>query len=281
MAIGLSAPIIWISKATETVGVTEDAANQTALSHSPAEKARAELPDRQNPQLVVAPPAPRRAGEPAPLGVSIQGSADNLSFLEVKGLAPGTRLSVGFALGPGEWGLFAKELRTAMVEPPASFAGTMDLTVRLDTVESIAIDYRTLRLEWVGRGAIAEQGPGGSAPPAIANEIPRSQEAAASPSEAASPPSQQTADIVKRAKEVLLSGDIETARPLLRRAALAGDASAALALATTYDPIALDRLHAHGLVPDAAMARFWYEKAQELGSREASQRLETLAIETR
>ena len=59
-------------------------------------------------------------------------------------------------------------------------------------------------------------------------------------------------------------------------AAQAGDSGAALALASTYDPLVLQRLGERGLAPDIAMARFWYEKAKELGSKEAPERLEVL-----
>jgi TPR repeat protein len=37
----------------------------------------------------------------------------------------------------------------------------------------------------------------------------------------------------------------------------------------------------HGIVPDVAMARRWYEAAIKLGSAEANQRLELLASRNR
>jgi TPR repeat protein len=64
---------------------------------------------------------------------------------------------------------------------------------------------------------------------------------------------------------------------VLRRAANAGDARAAMTLAGTYDPVILEKLGVHGFVPDVAMARAWYEKAKKFGSAEAPQRLERLA----
>jgi hypothetical protein len=85
------------------------------------------------------------------------------------------------------------------------------------------------------------------------------------------------ADLLKRGNEVAAKGDLVGARLLFQRAAEAGDSSAALALAGTYDPLVLERLGERGLAPDIALARFWYQKAQELGSKEAPQRLEMLA----
>jgi hypothetical protein len=85
------------------------------------------------------------------------------------------------------------------------------------------------------------------------------------------------ASLLKRADALIQSRDVAAARLVLRRAADAGDAHAAMTLAETYDPAFLEKLGVHGFVPDLAMARSWYEKARALGSAEAPQRLETLA----
>ena len=85
------------------------------------------------------------------------------------------------------------------------------------------------------------------------------------------------ASLLKRAEALIASGDLAAARLVLRRAADAGDARAAMTLAETYDPAVLEKLGVHGFVPDVAMARVWYEKARKFGSAEAPQRLETLA----
>jgi hypothetical protein len=53
---------------------------------------------------------------------------------------------------------------------------------------------------------------------------------------------------------------------LFQSAADAGDATAALALAETYDPLVLEKLGTTGITPDIALAREWYEKAEALGS---------------
>jgi hypothetical protein len=82
---------------------------------------------------------------------------------------------------------------------------------------------------------------------------------------------------LKRADALIASGDLAAARLVLRRAADAGDARAAMTLAETYDPAVLEKLGVHGVVPDLAMARGWYEKAKQFGSTEATQRLELLA----
>jgi hypothetical protein len=88
---------------------------------------------------------------------------------------------------------------------------------------------------------------------------------------------EEIATLANRGADSLKSGDIASARLLLRRAAEAGSASAALMLGTTFDPLVIKHLGAIGVVPDVAQARQWYEKALELGSEAASQRLATLA----
>jgi len=82
---------------------------------------------------------------------------------------------------------------------------------------------------------------------------------------------------LKRGDVLIASGDLAAARLVLRRAADAGDARAAMTLAETYDPAILEKLGVHGVVPDLAMARGWYEKAKQFGATEATQRLELLA----
>jgi hypothetical protein len=82
--------------------------------------------------------------------------------------------------------------------------------------------------------------------------------------------------LLKRGKDLIADGDIAAARLILKRAADANNAEAALALAATYDPFVLRELKVYGFTPDAAMARVWYEKATELGSPAAPRRLEML-----
>src|SRR5215467_2624539 len=83
--------------------------------------------------------------------------------------------------------------------------------------------------------------------------------------------------LVARSQHLVSEGEVGAARTLLQRAAEAGDARAALALGSTYDPIMLAILHARGVTADAFLARFWYRKASGFGSQEAQQRLDLLA----
>jgi hypothetical protein len=79
----------------------------------------------------------------------------------------------------------------------------------------------------------------------------------------------EIADLVKRGRELITAGRIRDARLLLNSAADAGDPTAAFALATTYDPLELEKLGARDADPDVAMAEAWYQKANDLGSTAA------------
>jgi TPR repeat protein len=88
--------------------------------------------------------------------------------------------------------------------------------------------------------------------------------------------SDEIAMLLKRGKDAVSNGDLAAARLLLRRAAEAGSAEAAMALGATFDPLVIRRLGAIGTAPDAAQARQWYQKAVALGSTAAAQPLATL-----
>jgi hypothetical protein len=83
--------------------------------------------------------------------------------------------------------------------------------------------------------------------------------------------------LLKQGEQFVAAGDVVTARVLFQRAAEAGDATGALSMGATYDPIVLARLGVRGISPDIEKARRWYEKAREYGSVEAPRRLENLA----
>jgi hypothetical protein len=106
---------------------------------------------------------------------------------------------------------------------------------------------------------------------------------------------EEIAALVARGRKLIVAGDIPNARLVLQQAADAGNATAALELGATYDPIELEKLDAATLasppvassrvsvlnierkaLPDIAMARTWYQKAKDLGSTEALVRLENL-----
>jgi hypothetical protein len=113
-----------------------------------------------------------------------------------------------------------------------------------------------------------------------AQSLPPAQIAQPDPPAAPSPPAtirrleaDELANLLKRAKSLLATGDLSAARLLLARAADAQEAEAALLLARTYDPQVLRSSDARTTSPDPEQARFWYAKAAEFGSPDAQRRL--------
>jgi len=78
------------------------------------------------------------------------------------------------------------------------------------------------------------------------------------------------------------SGDIVAARMMFQPAAEAGEASAAFALAETYDPFTLKKLGSREEgFSDIAQAQSWYEKARDLGSAAAPERIVSLTQDSK
>ena len=90
----------------------------------------------------------------------------------------------------------------------------------------------------------------------------------------------ELASLVRRGDDFVNFRDLSSARLLYRRAAEGGNVHAALALAGTFDPNVLKKLGFPENVGEVTKARLWYERAQQLGSAEAPQRLQQLATVT-
>src|SRR5258706_10768732 len=149
--------------------------------------------------------------------------------------------------------------------PASQTPGVRSVTTVAPTREEITTAYQSALQ---GR-APAATAPAAAAPVAVAP-------VAAAPVVAPPPrkldPDELTA-LMKRAKDLIAIGDIAPARLLLERAADAQEASAALLLAQTYDPAVLGAQDMRSITPDPAAARIWYQKAAQLGSSDATQRL--------
>ncbi len=87
----------------------------------------------------------------------------------------------------------------------------------------------------------------------------------------------ELASMLRRADDLIKSGDLSSARLLLKRVAEAGNARAAFTLAGTFDPNVLKALGLLDGAPDIALARLWYERAAQLGSADATRQLQQLA----
>ena len=72
-----------------------------------------------------------------------------------------------------------------------------------------------------------------------------------------------------RGDELFAVGDVASARLFYEHASDAGNATAALRLGETYDPVFLARARLNGVLGDLALARRWYRRARDLGASEA------------
>lgn len=82
---------------------------------------------------------------------------------------------------------------------------------------------------------------------------------------------------MKIGADLMAAGDVAAARTMFERVAEAGDEAGAFALAETYDPTVLRTLHLRGgITPDPVRARRWYEKAKDMGSSAAPERIARL-----
>jgi hypothetical protein len=91
------------------------------------------------------------------------------------------------------------------------------------------------------------------------------------------PDDEETSALIKLGQDFLKNGEFSSGRLLLKRAANAGSAAAALLLGETFDPFLVQRFGVLGVQPDVAEAREWYQRAAQLGSSTAAQHLATLA----
>ena len=85
--------------------------------------------------------------EPLPLGISIADDSGG-ETVTVAGLAEGTELSLGTALGSGSWLVPVADLDKTFVSAPMSFVGVMTAKVTLNSATGKRVDTRNIRFEW-------------------------------------------------------------------------------------------------------------------------------------
>jgi hypothetical protein len=178
------------------------------------------------------------------------------AMLLVRGLPPATTLSEGRPFGPGVWVVPLNLVSQLRLRAPAENSRS-DLSLALVLLDGKLLAESKLTLF--------------IAPPAGGRQdtVPM----------AAPPIKQMTAEerenankLMERGHESLNAGNVSVAQKFYERAAERGLAEAAMALGGTYDERELARLKLK-VEPNPALARQWYEKARDLGSRDAEARL--------
>lgn len=195
------------------------------------------------------------------------------SIVRVQGLPPMAALSAGYSIGPGSWAIPVGQHVGLKITLPGAASGTADILVTV-----VASDGTVLA---EARSHLIVDPKADTVPAAVLKALTPQ---AAPPSEPAAAPAptlsaqdrERALRLMKRGDEHLAQGGIAQARLFYERAADAGLALGAMALAATYDPAELERLGVQGLQPDHAVAAKWYTRARQLGATEAAQRLQRL-----
>ena len=195
--------------------------------------------------------------EPLSLGVTVVPVTGNGSLL-LGGLIQGTRLSEGVPVSEASWEFPLRDIGGVYVYAPQNFLGVMDAVIKLLSPTKRIIDSRSARLEWLAKPAALQP-----SKPAIDSGT------SSSAVVVKSMDPQDAAALMQRGRDLLKDGDIASAQLAFRRLADVGIAEGALALATTYDPRYVAQHNLIGIVGDETKARVWYQRASELGSKEA------------
>lgn len=188
------------------------------------------------------------------------------AMIVVRGLPAAVKFSDGRLYGDGVWVMSPAALPRLQIQT-ASEPVRADLNVALVSLDGTVLTHRSISLR-VG-STPAPNGPDNTIPASVAS---------VAPTEAMSQPDRDAAmKLVAMGDTNFKAGDVAAAREYYKRAAKKGLAEAALALGVTYDT---DELRRHdnivGVQPDTALAKEWYGRARDLGSREAVIRLQRL-----
>ena len=208
------------------------------------------------------------------------------SFVQLRGLPPMAALSDGHSIAPGAWAVSIAALPDLKIMLPPGAAGRSEIVITLVTVDGLMLAETKATLiiaaeRQLERGqAQRDAGPPGATmlragvpvqPPALpAAAEPRGPV----PDPSAAPQDRERAQrMMRKGDEQLEEGNVSAARLLYERAAEAGLAQAAMALAATFDAAEFARLKLRGVEANPNEAIRWYERARQLGAAGAEERL--------
>jgi TPR repeat protein len=245
-------------------GAAIDAARSAVGESTVAAKPRGETPrltDQDSPaseaavppQFTISAARSREGDQPAQLIISAADARKD-GVAVISGLAPGSVLSAGKPMAQNAWLLSAVEFNDASITPPRGFVGVMSLVVEFRLANNALIDRKNLQLEWSRNGALVT--PKSALFGGDADDI---------------------ASMIRKGADFMARRDIAVARLIFQRAAQSGDAAAAFALAETYDPLVLRKFGSREKgFSDIALAQSWYERARDMGSTLAPERIVSL-----
>jgi len=238
--------------------------------------------------------------QPLPLGIVLNKSSGGETLI-LNGLPEGTSLSSGNPLSSTRWSVPASDLERTFISAPENFNGTMPVTATLYSSAHDVLETKEVRFEWshpqkedrparIDASATTHSESSTGEPTSTwltmvmdwlsqTNSIalPRLER----PFEQSPPvqpiPSATPAELMDKGERLLREGNIAAARPLLKRAAEAGSADAALDLAMTFDPAFLPNGNRDGPTADPAEAARWYQRALNLGRKDVAPDLDRVS----
>ncbi len=214
-----------------------------------------------------------------PLQIKSAGPLPRRAIVLVRGLPSSVTLSDGRLFESGVWGIPAVDVGKVMLSADNASPGRNEVNLSLVAIDGtlLAEVRSSLVILAAGAGALAgrsEPSDRTLATAASAQDI----LADLSPATTRRMPPEQSEQLfafVKKGDDQMVVGNVSAARLLYRHAAESGLAAGALALAASYDEEELRKLRVKGGVQaDPKQAQSWYEKARELGSIEARDRLQ-------
>lgn len=227
-----------------------------------------------------------------PLSIEVKNSIAGATIM-LSGLPSGTVVNTGSAESNGQWRIAVEDLPKTRIVPPQDYVGLVAGVAELRTANGTPIVRSPVRLTWrqppppppaERRETVVLRPPPPPSPPPVTQSTAVDTSAVGN-TEATPAPRQmdakEAAALLRRAEDLMSNGDLAPARLLLQRVAETRNARAAFQLATTYDPIAMKQFGNIGVAPDPKLAQYWYQRARDWGSTDASGRLEALASQSR
>lgn len=238
--------------------------------------------------------------ERAPLGISVRGPSDLAAraAVEITGLPDGWSLSEGRQLG-NRWRIPAGKLAGAAILPSPGLAspglsspgpsGAVDVEVELRLADDTVAERRVLHWAATTSPESGQETPAAANPAAASTGAadvgnPEARDIAAANVAAEKLAAEKfamekvlaehTTYLLSKADDLLANKDIAAARLVLQRAAESGHPGAALTLALTYEGCSVPCTD--GDANNRSQALYWYQRAAEMGSTEARQRLDRL-----
>lgn len=235
---------------------------------------------------------PTGADSPLPIRVLPAEAVPKQAMLLIRGLPAVVALSEGRVFESGVWSLRISDLPKLRIQVPSDARGRADLAMCVVTLEGAVMARSRSSLFFTTVSASVDS-PSPPVPPQAAEQQPTAwMDPGTSPADAPAgllpvplPPNKSVAEIeslmllMRRGDESMASGKVNDARLFYTRGAESGWALAALALAKTYDAQELARMAVLGGVqPNPELAAKWYRRARDLGSQEATERLQRLGL---